>query len=132
MRSKLFDTALWLQGGASWLALTLSNEALDCWYVSHTGGKHDVTWQCVWSLALGQALARFDRRCAVAGAVQPMRLEVQLDTVCVLVGVKQEGRRGSVQLLDLALAFLKLPKRSTQGVWGAHLLPECSCYSRFC
>lgn len=111
-----------MQGGASWIVLTLSAEALDCWYVSHTGGKHDVTWQCVWSLNLGTALARFDRRSVDAGALLPLRLEVQLDTVCVLVGLKQEGRRSVAPQLDLALAFLKLPRRSTSGVWGACVL----------
>jgi hypothetical protein len=113
-----------VQGGSSWLALTLSTEALDCWYVSHTGGKHNITWQCVWSLALGVALARFDRRSVQAGALQPLRVDVQLDTVCVLVGLKQEGRRGVDPQLDLAFAFLKLPKRSTQGVWGAQSTPD--------
>lgn len=107
-----------VQGGSSWLALTLSTEALDCLYVSHTGGKHDVTWQCVWSLNLGAVLARFDRRSTDPGALQPLRLEVQLDTVCLLVGFKQESKRGVAAQLDLGLAFLKLPKRSSQGVWG--------------
>lgn len=106
-----------MQGGASWLVLTLSAAALDCWYVSHTGGKHDVTWQCLWSLSLSAAIARFDRRSATEGALQSLRLEVQLDTVCVLVGLKQESRRDAAHL-DLALAFLKLPRRSVNGVWG--------------
>lgn len=108
-----------VQGGAAWLVLTLSAAALDCWHVSHTGGKHDVTWQCLWSLNLSTAIARFDRRSATEGALQCLRLEVQLDTVCVLVGLKQHSRGDAATQLDLALAFLKLPRRSTNGVWGA-------------
>jgi hypothetical protein len=98
-----------MQGGASWLVLTLSAEALDCWHLSHTGGKHDISMHCVWSLALGVELSRFDR------------LEVQRDTVCVLAAIRQPHKHGVAPEFDLVLAFLKLPRLSGSGVWGAAL-----------
>jgi hypothetical protein len=110
-----------MQGGASWLVLTLSAEALDCWHLSHTGGKHDISMHCVWSLALGVELSRFDRRASDADALKPLRLEVQRDTVCVLAAIRQPHKHGVAPEFDLVLAFLKLPRLSGSGVWGAAL-----------
>lgn len=111
-----------VQGGASWVVLALTDTSLDCWRVSHMGGTRDVSTQCMWSYALGAALARFDRRAADAGALAPLRLQVQGDAVCLLCAVKEHrGRSAPADAWSPALALLKLPPVNSSGVWGAAL-----------
>lgn len=111
-----------VQGGAAWVVLALTDSSLDCWRVSHMGGTRDVSAQCMWSYALGAALARFDRRTADAGALMPLQLQVQGDAVCVLCAIKE--RRDRTRPGDFwspALALLKLPPVNSSGVWGRQL-----------
>lgn len=114
-----------VQGGAAWVVLALTGSTLDCWRVSHMGGSRDVTAQCMWSFALGAAMARFDRRTSDAGALMPLRLQVQGDAVCVLCAVKERHRQTSTpgDAWSPALALFKLPPVNSSGVWGTVLHP---------
>lgn len=119
--------ALLVQGGSAWVVLALTETSLDCWRVNHMGGSRDVRAQCMWSFALGVAMARFDRRTADAGALMPLRLQVQGDAVCVLFAIKERHTRGApADVWCPALALFKLPPVSSSGVWGMlPTLPRC-------
>eukprot|EP00892_Ulva_mutabilis_P003464 jgi/Ulvmu1/148/UM001_0152.1 len=122
---------LWLQhsGGSAWVVLALTESTLDCWRVSHMGGSRDVTAQCMWSFALGAALARFDRRASDAGAMQPLRLQVQGDAVCVLCAIKERLRPNTpAGVWNPALALLKLPPVNSSGVWAT--VPDCHFFKK--
>lgn len=117
--STLAHEAEVVQGGVAWVVLALTDSSLDCWRVSHMGGTRDVSTQCMWSYALGAALARFDRRTADAGALMPLRLQVQGDAVCVLCAIKERRNRNRPgDCWSPALALLKLPPVNSSGVWG--------------
>jgi hypothetical protein len=120
-----------MQGGATWIVLTMTQESLDCWHASHAGGARSMKAQCVWSLSLGASLGRFEPRAADTGVLRALRFTVQRDAICALVAVRRLRARGEAAAFTLALAFFKCPAVGAAGVWGTSILPLLFSVSSF-
>jgi hypothetical protein len=94
--------ATMVQGAASWCALTLTRDTLDCWHLDATATS-DLACRCLWSLDVALALTRLSNvnvcvalRCALVG-----------DGIVVLCAGKYGG--WAAEEWRAALAFFLLP-----------------------